>query len=470
MRFEEAQLTDGISIRFMPEKKLGEGSQKEFFETENKNLVIGFYKDRDTKQNPERIKRLTRIIEKYNPTLDHDKGQLWKKQFCWPKATVVKPRLGILSPKYPALFYFLDGKGEKKAKWFSNSRLVNKLDNNERGDWFKRIMVCRQLALAIGRMHSAGLAHSDLSSSNVLMDLSSARCIVTDIDSLVVPGVFPPEVIGTKGYMAPEIFATSQLSFKSPKKNLPCIKSDLHSLAVIIYETLLLRHPLEGKTSYHEDPLRDDFFRYGEKALFIENPIDTSNRPEKVNVSFQSLGPHLSSLFLSSFVDGLHDPEERPTAFEWAEALTKTIDLLYPCQGTNCPQKWFVHQSGSKPECPFCGWKIPERTPIMRLFRMYRNGQYISEKHYVSIWDRKKIYAWHTRSDIPYPTEISSVFGAKGSFTLQNSKWFLRNESRERMVCSNLEQIKPGGSLEIYHGKVIILSRPPEGRVARFEF
>lgn len=39
--------------------------------------------------------------------------------------------------------------------------------------------------------------------------------MVIDIDSLVVPGVYPPEVIGTGGYIAPEVLLMVPVSKKS---------------------------------------------------------------------------------------------------------------------------------------------------------------------------------------------------------------------------------------------------------------
>jgi len=469
MGFIEAQLHNGKIIRYHPEKMLGEGAEKEFFLTEDENLVIGFYKDQNGLEDKERIRRLMSVIEKYNPTLDLGNGEVWEKHFCWPKAFVVKPRIGILSPKFPLQYYFKDGKGEKKGKWFSSKRLFKKLQKKERGTLLSRLKICRHLTQAIGRMHAAGLAHSDLSSNNVLMDASRGTSLVIDIDSLVVPGIFQPKVLGTRGYMAPEVVKTSQLDLMHPEKKMPSIKTDLHALAVIIYETLLLRHPLEGKKSYSSNFETDELLMFGEKALFIENPLDTSNCPDNMDVSFQSLGPHLVSLFQRVFIDGLHEPDLRPTAYEWEDVLTRTLDILYPCKGSNCWQKWFVYKKGSEPKCPFCGRKISEPIPIMHLFQKFSVGQYLPEKHYLTICDKKKLYAWHSRSDVFCPNEISKNIKWEGSFSLDDQKWTFRNESSEKMVCSVSEQIRPGDSVEISNGKVILLSTAPKGRLAIFE-
>ena len=172
--------------------------------------------------------------------------------------------------------------------------------------------------------------------NNVLVDPTTGSCVVIDIDSLVVPGVYPPEVIGTGGYIAPEVLETLPLPFGDPQRKLPCASTDLHSMAVLIYEYLLLRHPLRGPKSYSEDPNLDDFLCMGPKALFIEDPKDQSNRPRGMEVTIKDLGPELEKLFIRAFVDGLHNPNERPTAMEWEKALVKTWDLLHPCENPNC--------------------------------------------------------------------------------------------------------------------------------------
>ena len=57
-------------------------------------------------------------------------------------------------------------------------------------------------------------------------------------------------------------------------------ETDLHSMAVLIYEYLLTRHPLTGPKHIPDIPAEEeDFLLMGSQALFIENPDDRSNRP-----------------------------------------------------------------------------------------------------------------------------------------------------------------------------------------------
>ncbi len=54
-------------------------------------------------------------------------------------------------------------------------------------------------------MHAAGLAHSDLSYKNVLVDPVKGNASIIDLDGLVVPGRYPPDVVGTPDFIAPEV-------------------------------------------------------------------------------------------------------------------------------------------------------------------------------------------------------------------------------------------------------------------------
>ena len=41
---------------------------------------------------------------------------------------------------------------------------------------------------------------------------------VIDVDGLVVPGKYPPDVVGTPDFIAPEVVTTSHLSKEDPKR------------------------------------------------------------------------------------------------------------------------------------------------------------------------------------------------------------------------------------------------------------
>ena len=44
-----------------------------------------------------------------------------------------------------------------------------------------------------------------------------SACVI-DVDGLVVPGKYPPDVVGTPDFIAPEVVTTSHLSKEDPKR------------------------------------------------------------------------------------------------------------------------------------------------------------------------------------------------------------------------------------------------------------
>ncbi|MFM8571421.1 MAG: protein kinase domain-containing protein, partial [Pirellula sp.] len=223
MKLEKATLKNGATIDFVPEM-IGDGAMKEVYFTPDRKSVVCFYKDATAGSDPLRAQRLENILGKYNPTILRPQGgaaaneleaKYFRDLFCWPSAIVTHPRFGLVTPTYPENFFFASGpdfiKGkEKNGMRFigkKNRALLEKFAPSELGTWINYSSFCIQMARAVARLHNAGLAHSDLSPNNVLVDPTQGRAIVIDIESLVVPQLFPPDVAGTKGYIAPEVLS-----------------------------------------------------------------------------------------------------------------------------------------------------------------------------------------------------------------------------------------------------------------------
>jgi len=470
LKTRQAVLHTSEKIEYYPDQVLGQGVEKEFFAATDPDVVLGFYKDTKGWEDPERIKRLSKIVHNYNPGKDAEQKKYWDLFFSWPAAIIKEPTPGILCPRFPKNYYFDDIESEKKAKWFFTRNLTQKTGDGQNFNLLKRLQVCRHLCEALTRMHMAGLCHSDLSGNNILMDPASETCIIIDIDSLVVPGLLPAKVIGTKGYSAPEVVAATNLPLNHPDKKMPTISTDLHALAVIIYETLLMRHPLAGKKVHSKDPEEDDFFLYGEKALFIEDPKDNSNRPDYLKYPVDALGSDLHQLFIKAFSKGLHNPFQRPTAMEWEKALTKTMDRLHPCRGKQCFHKWFVFRQDHPPICPECETRISHPIPVMPLFDRVKNGQYFFSGHYITIFDQKKIYPRHTCTGQPFKDDAIDEKSTRGQFTLSENRWQFKNDKNEKKICFPFLNMTADSAIEITNGQMILLNSSPRGRVGMITF
>jgi hypothetical protein len=103
--------------------------------------------------------------------------------------------------------------------------------------------------------------------------------------------------------------------------------TDLHAFAVLLYEWPARRQPLRGPKIHDALSVVEDEKRsFGDGALFIESPTDSSNRPARFQPLLARLAPPLVELFTRAFVSGLHHPEARPAAQEWAETCSAAID------------------------------------------------------------------------------------------------------------------------------------------------
>jgi len=441
---------------------------KRTFFTPDKKHVVQFFLDDATAKDVNRFARLEAVVGKYNPTLDPTTGTYFQTLFCWPTGIVVKPTLGIVCPAYPQTYFFETGPfsgKEKKGKWFSSPKLRGYLPEKELGNWLNYFQICIKIARAVRRLHAAGLAHSDLSCNNILIDPTRGDSVVIDIDSLVVPGVFPPDVLGTPGYIAPEVLRTIHLPIKDPHRSHPSAATDQHALAVLIYEYLFCRHPLKGPKIHSTKSAEDDErLGLGEKALFVEDPVDSSNRIPGTKVSFKDFGPHLADLFLRAFVKGLHSPNNRPGAIEWERGLLKTWDLLHPCKGVSCKQKWFIAHTPGQVICPFCGTRPTMKVPVIKLRKETRPGQWMPDGELVVHNDGLGIFSWHVFDDAM--TGERADRKRLGYFSFHQGRWILINEGLDTLTSTAGNRVPLGSAVEIKQGSRIQLSTAPHGRLA----
>jgi DNA-binding helix-hairpin-helix protein with protein kinase domain len=329
-------------------------------------------------------------------------------------------------------------------------------------------------------MHAAGLAHSDLSYKNVLVDPVGGNACLIDLDGLVVPGKFPPDVVGTPDFIAPEVVATTHLGKDEPGRKLPSILTDRHALAVLIYLYLLLRHPLRGDQVHDLDPQKDENLSMGERALFVEHPTDSSNRIKLDHVRPSELpwkdtdrlpytitGPYLATLFERAFIDGLHDPNKRPTADEWESALVKTIDLIQPCVNDACEQKWYVFDNTIKPVCPFCRTPYQGLLPVLNLYSERSPGKFMPDNHRLMVYPGQSFFRWHVnRTVVPNERLGDEDRQRVGYFILHNGRWLLVNERMpDLMDVETKTSISIGAPIELTQARQLLASRERGGRL-----
>lgn len=461
-----AVLSDGQTLEYLPDL-IGEGGMKDVYFTEDKTSVVCFFKDHAAGQDPQRISRLEAILGRYNPGLDPRTGSYWRELFCWPTAIVVQPRLGIVTPAYPSNYYFATGPfqgKEKEGRWFSSAKLRKMLPDAERGTWLNYLSLCIRMARAVRRLHQAGLAHSDLSPKNVLVDPSIGSAVVIDIDSLVVPQLYPPDVMGTPGYIAPEVLSTATYPLDDPRRISPSASTDQHALAVLIYEYLLYRHPLRGKkVNSRVSSEEDEFLSMGAKALFVEHPTDRSNPSTgDMSVLCSALGPDLHKLFMRAFVDGLHAPNLRPAAIEWERGLIKTWQMIHPCQNPACTHRWFVFDE-SNPKCPFCNTRLRGTIPVLKLRKESRPGQWTQDATLV-LYNNASLFKWHVFDNV-FPGEAADR-APQAYCVFHEGQWLLVNQQLDSLTSPGGNRVPHGQAVLLREGAQIRLAQEGHGRIA----
>lgn len=470
-----------------------QGGVKDVYFSPDRKYVVAFFRDTLDFNQKERIKRIVTLylenIKKGNAS-----NYFLDEIFRWPYDAVEKDgKTGVIVPIYSSRFFFSKGYkasdtirgGEKVGKWFTSPSFRNKsyplvLDKSELGDWLSYFQIAVNICRGVKKMHQMGLAHSDLSYNNVLVDPVTKSASIIDLDGLVVPGLFPPEVIGTADFIAPEVLKTKHLKIDDPNRILPNQKTDLHALAVLIYMYLLRRHPLRGGKIWDLDSERDELLAMGENALFIEHPKDRTNEvkidqlrkwdvswgnPKKLPCSIT--GPYLAGLFERAFIDGLHNPILRPIANEWETALLKTVDLIQPCSNSNCDEKWYVFDNSSKPKCPFCGTPHKGSLPIADIYYKFKKGVWKPENHRLMIYHNQYLFKWHvSKNVIRNETLKDEDKKPVAYFAFYKKKWMLVNQTLVGMRDLTEDRDVPINSVvELTNGKRILLSNEEGGRL-----
>jgi eukaryotic-like serine/threonine-protein kinase len=161
-------------------------------------------------------------------------------------------------------------------------------DQSGKADLDAVLRILNQVCLGVSAIHAAGRVHRDLKPSNVLLDHQLRAC-VSDFGLAVrsLDGALAREVVGTPGYIAPEILfgrsggATAQ--------------SDLYSLACVAYELLTGSPPFSADDS---------------AVLAVLHATATVPKPS-------SLRPNLPTAFDDVLLDALaKDPAQRTSGVE----------------------------------------------------------------------------------------------------------------------------------------------------------
>lgn len=484
MTVVKTRATDGTQVEFVY-KNPRQGGVKDVYFDPNRQYAVAFFRKPLEPAGKDRIERL---VGQYRQGIFEQSGaDYWRNLFRWPEKVVEHDgRTGIVVPFYQPEFFFspqtpLDGV-EKDGKWFASAKNFNRfVPPEEKGTLLGYLRICLNLSRAVRRLHAAGLAHSDLSYKNCLVDPSSGGACIIDIDGLVVPGLFPPDVVGTPDFIAPEVVATLNLQMNDPNRRTPRRETDQHALAVLIYQYLFHRHPLRGSKIHSPDTDVQDFLEMGEKALFIEHPHDFSNRyrvqkgdkdflpwVDTNALPYTIMGPYLRTLFDQAFIEGLHDPSRRPTSNNWEDALIKTCDLVQPCLNKSCVKGWYVFDNSTRPVCPYCGTPFRGQLPVLDFYSSRNGVDFRPDQHRLMVYHNQYLYRWHVDRTV-FPNERLSEADKKpvGYFVFHQNRWIFINQTlADLQDLDSQRQVGINDYVELKNGVRLLLSKEKTGRLA----
>jgi DNA-binding helix-hairpin-helix protein with protein kinase domain len=427
------------------------GSEGRLHFTLDNHSVVKLY----NKPEPWRQASLEAIIKKREAVMDGN-PTYWERYFCWPEAMIVRPGLGMLMPR-----------ARNELRPFSHllsprfrKRIASDQGQAALGSWIGHVGILMKLARTVNRLHANGLCHSDLSTNNLLVDPVRGDATLIDCDGLVESGstILLPTVLGTPDYMAPELVIgmTPRPGQIAPQ---PSVKTDLHSLAVLVYQGLLFRHPLRGSAFYSPDPDEDERLILGQRALYIEHPTDRSNRPRQTFLSAAILGPEMQNLLARAFIDGLHSPNKRPLAAEWERALVRMYDQTLPCSNPACEAKSFVLIEGGAVSCPWCHTPLkgPRQIPIFSFCRPdgLQSASFPLDFRLVG-WNNRTLHRWHTELNrLPGPGVDASPVGqiVWGISSRGAEVWALNNLGVPQMF----DATNPQAPVSVPIGKSVVL-------------
>ncbi len=313
---------------------LGQGGQGYVFEVRRpagSPLALKWYKpDSATRA---QFREIQQLVEFGSP----------HPRFLWPLSVA---RAGG-HPGFGYVMHLRDG------RFLELSYLLSNVDREGRPldvSFASTIELCRQLSFSFLRLHARGLCYRDISFGNVFFDPDSGDVLICDNDNVGVDDG-TGRVLGTPYFMAPEVVSDTTYS------TLPSTDTDRHSLAVLLFYSLFLGHPLEGALT--DAGLRDGRWlqrHFGTEALFCLHPDDDRNRPSAIVQQYWSIYPQfLRDLVTHAFVAGLADPAERVTEGQWIKAMDRLRDGMMTCP--HCPTTTFW-DAGQAASCRRCGHDV----------------------------------------------------------------------------------------------------------------
>jgi DNA-binding helix-hairpin-helix protein with protein kinase domain len=364
-------------------------------------------------------------------------------RFLWPRTIVTDPE----APSGEGLGYLMPLRPDR----YRDLRALLRRDPSVNATPRSLVTVGLHAAEAYLALHSRGIAYRDISWGNIFFDPVAGDVLVCDNDNAVVEGE-AAGVAGTMTFMAPELV-------RADRGAEPCIQTDLHSLAVLLFLLLMNHHPLEGAEELKIHCMGPQAQRklYGTDPVFIYDPGDRRNWPvpgeqDTVIATWGALPPVLRRLFVRTFTDGLADPKRRVRESEWRDALSAVRDAIVVCGA--CGKQNLAEPGGGPPVC----WKDGHPVALpMRLELATGTGGRRGRRD-VRMHKGAELYAHHLLPD-PDRHDFTAVVGRVTEHPSRPGRLGLTNEGRSAWTMRRPDgtgrQIEPGKTAALRPGVML---------------
>ena len=236
--------------------------------------------------------------------------------FLWPQELVVPAQGNVFG-------YIMD----LRPKNYKS--IVDLMKRKSEPSFYALCRTAFNLACGYKKLHDWGAVYHDISFGNLFFDPSNGDVLICDNDNVSFDRNKAGGVLGTPGFMAPEIVRGEA----RPSRN-----TDQYSLSVLLFYLFMVNHPLEGRLEAQikcmDMAAREKL--YGTDPVFIFDPDNKTNRPVKgihdnATIYWPIYPEKLRQMFTKAFTTGLTDPKKRITELEWMTTFANMMSGMMQC-------------------------------------------------------------------------------------------------------------------------------------------
>lgn len=284
--------------------KIGTGKEGEVYAVKNHSKIV--VKKLDSRNRNEKRRKIRWMVDNLPKDPVNDQSRL--PSFIWPQNTVSHNGefIGYSMPR-------LKMDKLRNIQKYASDVLSNTPPNKSR-----RYQMAQNLAIRVGAVHANGHAMGDMHHLNILTEGKDITLI--DCDGFHISA-------GYTDFGGKTTHPRYTIDSRAENDDVKQIQlSDRLGLAIHIFQILMEgSHPFvavgpDAVTGSIADAM-DNEFPYGNTNSTQVSPPDHAPQYEWIDSSIRNL-------FKTAFVDGKTNPQDRPTAEEWAISLNEQFDSV----------------------------------------------------------------------------------------------------------------------------------------------